>query len=106
MDFNQTIYEVEFTENCIEEMDEIYKYISNKLFANVAANNLIQKVKEEVLALEISPMLYMKIDKTDEFEREYRRIVIKNYIVLYTIDEEQKKVYVSHMYYGRRNYLN
>lgn len=30
-DSNQKIYQVEFTEDCIEEMDEIYNYISNKL---------------------------------------------------------------------------
>lgn len=104
-DSNQKIYEVEFTEDCIEEMDEIYNYISNKLVANTAAKKLIKQVKKEVLALEVSPMLYMKIDKKDKFEREYRRMVVKNYVVLYTIDEENKKVYISHMYYGRRNYL-
>ncbi len=105
MDSNIEKYEVEFTDDCIEEMDEIYNYISKELVANAAAKKLINQVKQDVLALEISPMLYMKIDKKDKFEREYRRMVVKNYVILYTIDEENKKVYISHMYYGRRNYM-
>ncbi len=105
MDSNIEKYEVEFTDDCIEEMDEIYNYISKELVANTAAKKLINQVKQDVLALEISPMLYMKIDKKDKFEREYRRMVVKNYVILYTIDEENKKVYISHMYYGRRNYM-
>ena len=51
------------------------------------------------------PQIHTKIEKYDSLKRIYRRIVIKNFIILYTIDEENKIVYVSHMYYGRRNYL-
>ena len=46
------------------------------------------------------------ITPTAKREMKYRRIVIKNYVVLYTIDEENKIVYISHMYYKKRNYLS
>lgn len=62
-------------------------------------------MKENVLALEWLPRLYSKIEKKDRLEREYRRMVIKNYVLLYTIDECNKIVYVSHMYYGKQNYI-
>lgn len=52
-----------------------------------------------------SPNLYMKIEKKDKLKREYRRIVIDNFVVLYTVEESSKKVYIAHMYYGRRDYL-
>lgn len=45
------------------------------------------------------------IEKVDELKRQYRRITIDNYIILYTIAEEINTVYVAHMYYGGRNYL-
>lgn len=98
-------YEVEFTKDCIDEMDEIYNYISNELIASQSAKRLMQQVKENVLALEWLPRLYSKIEKKDRLEREYRRMVIKNYVLLYTIDECNKIVYVSHMYYGKQNYI-
>ena len=32
-------------------------------------------------------------------------MVVNNYVILYTIDEIEKIVYVAHIYYGGRNYL-
>lgn len=34
-------YEVEFTKDCIDEMDEIYNYISNELIASQSAKRLM-----------------------------------------------------------------
>lgn len=99
------IFEVEFTEQCIEEMTAIYDYISDILKENEAAKRLISQVNEKVLELSESPELYMKIGKVDRLKREYHRMVVKNYVVLYTIDYEKRKVYVSRMIYGRQNYL-
>lgn len=99
-------FEVEFTEECIEEMTEIYEYITNNLKEDRIAKMLMQEVTNRVLDLANLPELYMKIGKTDKLKREYHRIVVKNYVILYTIDFENKKVYISHMIYSRRNYLN
>ena len=47
MDFNiDETYEVEFTEDCIEEMQKIYDYISKILIADKAAKRLIQEIKQ------------------------------------------------------------
>lgn len=106
MDYNNEIFDVEFTEQCIEEMTEIYNYISTKLQEDKAAKRLITTVNERVLDLSENPERYMKIGKVDKLKREYHRMVIKNYVVLYTIDYGNRKVYISRMIYGRRNYLN
>ncbi len=105
MDSKKEIYEIEFTEDCRDEIREIYKYISENLVAKQAARDLMRKMKNIIMDLAESPKLYMKIEKKDRRKREFRRIVIDNYIILYTIDEDKKTVYISHMYYGRRNYL-
>lgn len=105
MDSKKEIYEIEFTEDCREEIDEIYEYISEKLVAENSAKKLMRKMRDAVMDLSESPNLYMKIEKKDKLKREYRRIVIDNFVVLYTVDESNKKVYIAHMYYGRRDYL-
>lgn len=106
MDFKKEPFEVEFTDECIEEMTEIYEYISNNLKQDNTAKKLIAEVMNRVLELANEPELYMKIGKVDRLRREYHRIVVKNYVILYTIDFEKRKVYISHMIYGRRNYFN
>lgn len=106
MDFENEQFEVEFTEECIEEMKEIYEYIANTLKENNIAKRLMKEATDRALDLAEMPERYMKIGKTDRLKREYRRIVVKNYVILYTIDKQKKKVYISRMIYGRRNYLN
>lgn len=106
MDSKKELFDVEFTEECIEQMTAIYEYISNNLKEDNAAKRLMAEVADRVLDLSNAPELYMKIGKVDKLKRDYHRMVIKNYVVLYTVDFEKKKVYISRMIYGRRNYLN
>ena len=61
---------------------------------------------ETIQGLKNSPKIYAKIEKTDRAGRDYRKIVIDNYVIIYTIIEEDKAILISHMYYGGRNYLN
>lgn len=58
----------------------------------------IQKLKD-------TPEMCMEIDKYNELNRKYRRMIIKNYVVLYTIDKTKKVIYIAHVYYTRKNYL-
>lgn len=37
---------------------------------------------------------------------QYRKLLIKNYVVIYRIDYNSKKVYIARIVYGGMNYLN
>jgi len=103
MDTNQ--YKVVITPTAYKEISKIYDYITEDLCAENAAKNLMNKVEEEVQKLRFAPKIHTEIEKVDELKRIYRRIVINNYIILYTIDEKNNVVFVSHMYYSGRNYM-
>lgn len=106
MDSKKEVYEIEFTEDSKNEIREIYKYISDKLIAKEAAKRLMQKMRKIVMSLAETPRLYAKIEKSDKRKRDFRKIVIDNYVILYTIDEKNKIVYISHMYYSGMDYLD
>lgn len=105
MNSNNELYEVEFTQDCIDEINDIYEYIFQKLTAKISAKRLMQKIERKIMSLEKNPQIYVELNMMDNLKRKYRRMVVNNYVLLYTIDEENKKVYISHMYYGKRNYL-
>lgn len=98
-------YKIKFTDKCLNDIDEACQYIADKLKAENTANKLRIKIVDSVKGLSRFPEMYAKTDKLDRVKRSYRRISIDNYILLYTIDKENKIVYISHMYYGGRNYL-
>lgn len=106
MAYKNEKYDVEFTEECIENIKDIYNYISVYLKENNIARSILKEVTNKVLNLAYNPELYVKIEKMDKLKRIYHKMIIKNYIILYTIDYKNKKVFVSRMIYGKRNYLN
>ena len=99
-------YNIKLTEEFLEEIDDICNYITNNLKAPDAANRLRQKVVYNVLLLEKSPRIFAEISKMSKIKRQYRRIVVNNYVILYTIDDNEKTIYISHIYYGGRNYID
>ena len=98
-------YKVKFTEKCLEDIEEICAYISEKTKNVSTSKKLRTQIKKKTENLIKTPEMYAQIDKMDMLKRTYRKIVIKNYILLYTIDEIEKAVYVSHMYYSKKDYL-
>lgn len=98
-------YKIKFSQTCLEEIDEICNYITVKLKAENASNRLRVKIMDNVLKLQYSPQMYAKIEKKDRLKRDYRKIVIDNYVLLYCIMEQDQVVLVSHMYYCGKNYL-
>ncbi len=99
-------YKVIITPTAYKEINKIYDYITDDLYAENATKRLMNKVEQEVQRLKDAPKIHTEIEKFDELKRVYRRIVVDNYVILYIIDEDNEVVFVSHMYYGRRNYMN
>lgn len=100
------LYEVILMSQARNELEQTKYYITNVLYARNAADKLINLIENELSRLEYLPELYPEIEKLDELKRKYRRIVIKKYVVLYAIDFENQKVFVSHIIYRGRNYIN
>lgn len=105
MGFETIKYQVEFAEESIEELEEIYEYIFRKLRSSAAARQLLEKIQKRVFNLQYMPYLYREIEKTNRLDFKYHRIVVDNLIILYTIDEEYKKVLISHIFYGKKDYF-
>ena len=98
-------YEIILTDMAKEELEYIYEYISEKLYANQAANNLMNKIERNILMLEKNPFACTEICIKPHNEV-YRKLVVDNYIVLYQVEETYKQVVVYRVIYGKRDYIN
>ena len=99
-------YDLIFTPTAIKEINKIYNYISENLSAKNSAKRLMTKIEQKVQELKYSPQIYQVIEIDKKLKLNYRKIVINYYIVLYTINENKKTVYIAHVYYASSNYLN
>ena len=103
MDTNS--YEIILTDIAKEELEYIYEYISETLYANEAANNLMNKIEKSVLLLEQNPYACVEVCIKPHKET-YRKLIVDNYIVLYQIEENYKQVVIYRVIYGKRDYIN
>ena len=86
-------YKVIFSEKCLEDIELICEYISNTLKSYKSANRLRNMIIEGTECLSTFPEMYSRINKHDRLKRAYRRIVIKNYILLWW-DELFRRSYI------------
>ena len=96
-------YEVRVTRQALEQMKEIVHYISNDLMAPDAADNLLDKMKAEITKLSSFPKKYALIDEEPWRTEGVRKIVIKNFLIYYWVDDKNNRVQVTTVIYSRRD---
>ena len=99
------VYQINLTDDFLEEFEETCEYISYNLNALNASEKLRERVIDKIYSLRKQPRMYTHINKLSKTKNIYRRIIVNNYIILYMIDETKKVVYIAHIYYGGRNYI-
>ena len=95
---------LKFTPIAIEDLDQIYSYISEQLFDAIAAGNLMNKIESSVMRLKTFP--YSCSYVTDEVlkSKGYRKLIVDNYIVFYLVDEAERQVIIARILYGAQKY--
>lgn len=98
-------YEVRVTRQALEQMKEIVHYISNDLMAPSAADNLLGKMRAEIMRLSNFPKKYALIDEEPWRTEGIRKIVVKNFLIYYWVDDENSRVQVTAVIYSRRDQI-
>ena len=98
-------YEIKVTRQELEQMREIAHYISYDLMAPEAADNLLDDLKASILKLSVLPKKYPLIEEEPWRSEGVRKIVVKNFLVYYWIDEEYNKVQVTAEIYSKRDQI-
>lgn len=99
-------YTIKMTPKAVDDLDNIYKYISEELFAKFSATDILERIEKEIMRLRKFPFSCNYV--ADEYLRNkgYRKLIIDNYIVFYLIEEENKQVIIMRVLYGKQNYEN
>lgn len=98
------MYTVQFTGKSEEDLFSILKYITNILKSPTAAKNLLYEIQSKVKILETSPYCCQLVKNQYLSQKGIRFLVVKNYMVFYTINEDEKTVSVLRILYGRRDW--
>jgi len=97
---------LDVSDHAEQDLDRIIAYIAETLSAPKAATDFADAVFDCYDHLEKNPYMYEECRNLRLQKEGYRRAVIKNYILIYTINEEAKMVVVHRFFYGRQDYVH
>ena len=98
-------YQVHITRYAYKQMKEIRQYIEHELLSPDAAKALLVSIRKVVSNLAFMPAKYQLVEEEPWHTEGVRRVIVRNFLVYYFIDEEKKKVYVTAVVYGKREQL-
>ena len=97
-------YKVNLSIAANNDLDEIFSYITNTLLAAETDRNLMNEIQKMVLSLDGMPQRFSYSLDPTLAQRGYRRVLVKKYIVLFLVDEENKIVNVARVFHGSMDY--
>jgi len=97
-------YRLEYLPAALRDMTEIVKYIGEELLNPSAAEKLIEDMIAAADKLRDFPYANAVHPVSKPLKYEYRKLIVKNYIMFYRVDENEKTVVITRVVYMRRDY--
>ena len=98
------MYQLNFLPMANQDMTDIVRYISHELLNPTAANALADEMIEATERLCDFPHINTIHQTIRPLKHEYRKLFVKNYIMFYWVDENDKLITVARVIYARRDY--
>lgn len=80
-------YDVQITQEALQDMAEIYYYIAQQLQSPETARRQYDRIADGILSLDTFPARYRIVDFEPERKAGLRRILVDHYSVFYVIRE-------------------
>ena len=96
-------YTYVLTESAETDVDEAFDYIANELVNPEAASAFADELEEKLEEICKTPKAGRPVHNPYLKRDDIRRILVKNYIAYYLIDEEAAKIVVLRVVYNRRD---
>ncbi len=100
-----TKYRVDLSEPAEKDLIDIVKYIASQLSSPMSAYHMMEIFEEAMASLSDTPESCPLITEERLSQLGYRKLIVKNYIVFFSVDEKNKVVDVERILYARRNWL-
>ena len=97
-------YKIKYKSAFYKDLISISNYIKNELQNEIAANNLVDLVEEEIIKRAKNPIIYEQYESNINSTERYYKIHIKNYIVFYVVYDDIMEV--RRIMYNRRNFTS
>jgi toxin ParE1/3/4 len=99
------MYKLIVSELAHQDLDNIVSYIATQLANPMAAGDFIDEVDKCYGYLKSNPMMYTKCQDNRLEKEVYHKALIKNYVLVYKINEASKTVSILRFFYSAQDYV-
>ncbi|HCF50037.1 MAG TPA: type II toxin-antitoxin system RelE/ParE family toxin [Syntrophomonas sp.] len=99
-------YKIAVSEPAENDLRDIVRYISAQLSAPMTALRMMDTIEEAIADLSDMPNKYPFVSDDRLKAMGYRKLLVKNYMVFFSIDDKSNIVYVERTLYARRDWLH
>ena len=97
-------YQVKLLPRALRDLDGIYGYIADVFLEPGTAEDMADALEDGILSLEAMPYRCPERKRGIYANKGYRQLFVKNYTIVYRIDEESKTVIVVTVRYSGSNF--
>jgi len=99
------MYKLIVSELAHQDLDNIVSYIAVRLANPRAAGDFLDEMDKYYSYLKSNPMMYAKCQDNRLGKEGYRKALIKNYVLVYKINEASKTVSILRFFYSAQDYI-
>lgn len=89
-----TLFQVEVSSDCEEKIANYASYIEHRSASRQVALDWMERVYARIQTLKYHPKRHACAEENRHRDYEIRRLIIGNYLALYTVDDEARSVRV------------
>lgn len=99
------MYKLKITNLANDDLNSIVRHIAVELANPQAAGNFLDEVEKCYEHLKSNPFIYAKSNDARLEKEGYRKALIKNYLLMFKVNETEKVVTVYRFFYGAMDYF-
>lgn len=99
-------YKIQLSIQAKQDYTKIISYLKNDLMEADIAEKYANLINNEICSLKVNPQKFAIIDYDNLKKYNFRKLIIKNYIAFYRVDENKKLVNVERILYNKMNWKN
>lgn len=100
------MYKLVVSELAHMDLDNIISYIAKELSSPVAALKFLDEVEKRYDYLKNNPYMHERCQDARLEKETYRKTTIKNYVIVYKVDESSETIVIYRFFYGAQDYVN
>ena len=99
-------YKILVSETYHKDLKDIIHYIYHNLDAPITASTLLDEIESTVSTLSTMPLRYGLVDDAYLRRKEFRKCLVKNYIIFYKVNKENKTVMIHRILHARQKWID